>query len=161
MPDPAAALLLLGVSPFLLRLLPGALRPDPLRAAHGLVCGAASMMLMLLTGVSGPLVDRFFLGGALDRREVVATKAACQVFGHAGKLAYFGALVADPAQLDPVMAALAVACSVLGTTAARRVLEALTEAQFRLWASRLITAIACCTLLQGGALLAGLALPGR
>ena len=37
------------------------------------------MTLMLLTGVSGPLIDTFFLGGKFDRREIVATKAACQV----------------------------------------------------------------------------------
>ena len=36
------------------------------------------MGLMLMTGVSGPLMDTFFLGGNFGRREVVATKAACQ-----------------------------------------------------------------------------------
>jgi hypothetical protein len=54
-----------------------------------------------------------------------------------------------------VLAALAVACSVLGTTAARRLLEAMTDAQFRRWANRLITAIACCYVVQGTALLLG------
>ena len=49
------------------------------------------MTLLLLTGVAGPLIDQFFLGGKLDRREIVATKAMCQIFGHAAKLVYFGA----------------------------------------------------------------------
>ena len=51
------------------------------------------MTLLLLTGVSGPLVDTFFLGGWLNRREIVATKAVRQIFGHGAKLAYFGAIV--------------------------------------------------------------------
>jgi uncharacterized membrane protein YfcA len=153
-PDTAVALLLLGASPFLMRLLPaGGLRPDPHRAGHGLACGAASMGLMLLTGVSGPLVDAFFLGGRLDRREVVATKAACQVFGHAAKLAYFGGIIEGAAGLDPALALVAIGCSVIGTTAARRVLEAMTEVQFRLWANRLVAAIGGFYLVQGTLLL--------
>jgi uncharacterized membrane protein YfcA len=111
------------------------------------------MALMLLTGVSGPLVDTFFLGGRLDRREIVATKAVCQVIGHGAKLAYFGGIVDGAAGVDPTMALLAVACSMAGTTAARRLLEAMTDLQFRLWANRLITAIACCYILQGLVLL--------
>jgi uncharacterized membrane protein YfcA len=99
-------------------------------------------------------VDTFFLGGRLDRREVVATKAACQVVGHGAKLAYFGSVIDDAAAVDPVMALLAVACSMLGTTAARRLLEAMTDLQFRLWANRLITAVACYYMAQGTMLLA-------
>ena len=93
--------------------------------------------------MSGPLVDAFFLDGRLDRREIVATKAACQALGHGAKLAYFGSIIDDAAAVDPAMALLAVACSMLGTTAARRLLEAMTDPQFRLWANRLITAVAC------------------
>ena len=56
------------------------------------------MTLILLTGVAGPLIDQFFLGGKLDRREIVATKAICQIFGHAAKLVYFGALIDQAAR---------------------------------------------------------------
>ena len=37
----------------------------------------------------------------------------------------------------------AVAASMLGTTLARRILEAMSDVQFRTWANRLITTIAC------------------
>src|SRR6266581_2872305 len=43
--------------------------------------------------VAGPLLDQFFLGGKFDRREIVATKAICQIFGHGAKLIYFGSLI--------------------------------------------------------------------
>ena len=51
------------------------------------------MGLMLMTGVSGPLMDTFFLGGKFDRRGIVATKATCQVASHFVKLIYFGGII--------------------------------------------------------------------
>jgi hypothetical protein len=46
-------------------LLPADLKPNPERLGHGLLYGGASMALMLLSGVSGPLIDTYFLGGNL------------------------------------------------------------------------------------------------
>jgi uncharacterized membrane protein YfcA len=100
------------------------------------------MTLILLTGVAGPLIDTFFLGGKLDRREIVASKAMCQVFGHAAKLVYFGAVIDQAASLDPLVAILAVASSMIGTTLAAKVLLAMSDKQYRVWANRIITAIA-------------------
>jgi uncharacterized membrane protein YfcA len=105
-------------------------------------------------GVSGPLLDTFFLGGGMERRQIVATKAVCQVAGHFSKLFYFGALVSDAAALEPVMLAFAIAASMAGTTLARRILEAMTDAQFRTWADRVITVIALYYLAHGAWLLA-------
>lgn len=148
-PSRAMALLMLGLTPFLVRLAPVRLRPDPERLSHGVFYGAACMGLMILTGVSGPLMDSFFLGGKLERREIVATKAACQIFSHAGKLLYFGGLVSATGELDPVLAALAVGASILGTTLAKPLLEMLSDTQYRSWAGRLITVIALYYVVQG------------
>lgn len=114
-PEKSLALILLGLSPFLMRLLPMDLQPDPERAGHGLAYGTASMSMMLLSGVSDPLIDSFFLGGKLDRREIIATKAVCQIASHTAKLVYFGSLVEQAAKLSPVMAAIAVIASLAGT----------------------------------------------
>jgi uncharacterized membrane protein YfcA len=152
-PDRAVSLLMLGLSPFLVRALPERLRPDPLRAAHGVAVGAACMTLMVMTGVSGPLLDRFFLGGSLGRREIVATKAAVQTLGHALKLLYFGVLVSQTGSVDPIVAVLAVLASMLGTMLAKRVLEAMSDAQYRRWADRIITVIGAFYIGQGSWLL--------
>ena len=108
-----------------------------------------------MTGVSGPLMDTFFLGGNLGRREVVATKAAAQVASHFVKLIYFGGIIDQAATLDPALAAVAVAASMTGTTLARRILEAMTDLQFRTWARRLITTVACYYIIYGSWLLVG------
>jgi hypothetical protein len=153
-PSKPVALICLGATPFLVRLLPAGLKPNPDSAPQAVIYGVACTTLMLLTGVSGPIFDSFFLGGTLDRREIVATKSVCQLFGHAMKLVYFTALVDQAAAIDPVVAALAVAASLIGTTLARPVLEMLTDNQYRVWATRIITVIACYYLGYGGYLLA-------
>jgi uncharacterized protein len=106
-PDKPVALLMLGLTPFMARLAPESYRPNPESARQGAIYGVACMTLILLTGVSGPLIDTFFLGGKLGRREIVATKAVCQIFGHAAKLLYFGVLIDQTASVEPVVAILA------------------------------------------------------
>lgn len=153
-PDKPVALLALGITPWLVKLMPARLAPDPHRPAQGLAYGTVAMSLMLLTGVSGPLLDRFFLGGGLDRRQIVATKSACQVLGHAAKLLYFSSLVEQTAGLDWTVAGLAILCSMLGTTLARRILEAMTDIQYRRWTDRLIAVVSTYYIAYGGWLLA-------
>jgi hypothetical protein len=148
-PDKPLALIALGLSPFALHLLPRRMAPDPERTADAAAFGAACMSLMLLTGVAGPLLDRFFLGGRLDRHAIVSTKAVCQVLGHTLKLAYFGALVAGAGAVDPVAAVGAVIASMLGTLAARPLLAALTDTAYRRWAGRIVTTIALAYVAQG------------
>ena len=152
-PDKPVALLLLGVTPFMARLLPPGLKPNPESIWQGTFYGSLCMGLMLMTGVSGPLMDTFFLGGQFDRRGIVATKATCQVASHFVKLIYFGGIIDQAATLDPVLAAVAVAASMTGTSLARRILEAMTDLQFRTWARRLITTVATYYILYGGWLL--------
>ena len=141
-PSKPVAFLMLGLTPFLIWLAPKRLKPDPESPWQTAVLGLLSMTLMLLTGVSGPLIDTFFLSGKLDRREIIATKAMCQVLSHAAKLVYFGGLIDQAASLDPVVATLAIAFSLIGTKLATYVLEAMSDKQFRAWANRIIMAIA-------------------
>jgi uncharacterized membrane protein YfcA len=152
-PDKPVALLLLGVTPFMARLTPADLKPDPDSIWQGTLYGSICMGLMLMTGVSGPLLDTFFLGGKFDRRAIVATKATCQVASHFTKLIYFGGIIDQAATLDPVLAGIAIAASMTGTSLARRILEAMTDLQFRTWATRLITGVAGYYILYGSWLL--------
>lgn len=156
-PDKAVALLMLGLSPFVLRAIPQSVLPASLGPLQLIGGGAACMMLMLLTGVTGPLVDQLFLRSQFGRREIVATKASCQVFGHGFKLLYFGALIEQAGTVEPWVLALAVASSMIGTTLGKTILEKLSDQQFRTWANRLITALASYYVGYGLVLLAGIA----
>ena len=148
-PPASLTFVLLGAAPFVVRIMPLEIKPDPNRPMDGIVVGAASMVLMLLSGVSGPLIDTFFLGGNFERREVVATKAACQICCHSAKLVYFGGIVDQAGALDHSIVALGVIATVAGSSLAKPVLERLTDAQYRFWANRFITGIACLYLARG------------
>ena len=73
----------------------------------------------------------------------------CQICGHGAKLVYFGGLVDQAADIDPLMAALAIAASIVGTSLAKPILERLSDTQYRTWAMHIITAIAIVYLAQG------------
>ena len=96
----------------------------------------------MMAGVSGPLLDVFFVRSRLDRKGVVATKALTQSFGHLVKIVYFGGVAvflsaASKGEIENSLSFfLALSCVVLaftGTTLSRRVLEKMTDADFRRW----------------------------
>lgn len=129
------AFIVLGLTPFAVLALPRDLALDVQRRGHPLACGLVCGSLSLVGGVSGPLLDVFFVRSAMDRRAVVATKAATQALGHVVKIVYFGALVAtaNRGSVDPLLAAAMIALAVAGTTLARKILERMTDASFRQW----------------------------
>lgn len=149
-PDKPVALLMLGITPFMARALPPGIKPNPDSVVQGALYGSICMGLMLMTGVSGPLLDTFFLGGSFERREIIATKATCQVASHLTKLVYFGGIIDQAATLDWRLAVIAVAASMLGTTLSRRVLEAMSDQQFRRWANWIITSVASYYMIYAG-----------
>ena len=152
-PSTPVALIFLGVTPFLVKLFPSGWQPNPESHAQGIVYGVVCMTLMLLTGVAGPLIDSFFLGGKLDRREIVATKAMCQIISHTLKLAYFGGIIEQAGTLDPALAVLAIVASMVGTTVSKRFLEMMSDRQYRVWANRIIATIAGYYIIHGTTML--------
>ena len=129
------ALLVLGITPFIGLALPEKLVLDVKKRGHPFLCGVVCTGLQLIAGVSGPILDVFFVRSKMDRRAVVATKASIQSLGHVIKIAYFGGLVAAAQRgtVDLRLALLMVALAIAGTTLSRRVLERLTDASFRQW----------------------------
>jgi uncharacterized protein len=156
-PDKAVALLLLGCSPFIVRAIPDSVLPRTLGPGQMLGGSVVCMMLMLVTGVTGPLLDTLFLRSQLHRKEIIATKAACQLFSHTLKLVYFGALIDQSGSVAPWLMAIAVASSMIGTSLGKLLLEKLSDKQFRAWSNRIITAIATYYIGYGLVLLAGIA----
>jgi uncharacterized membrane protein YfcA len=156
-PDKALALLMLGVSPFIVRAIPDRLMPRTFGPRQVAGTGFVSMMLMLTTGVTGPLLDTMFLRSPFERRQIIATKAACQVFSHGFKLLYFGALIDQAGQVEPWFLAVAVGTSIVGTSLGKLLLERLSDRQFRVWSNRLITALASYYVGYGLVLLVGIA----
>ncbi|MFO1087862.1 MAG: TSUP family transporter [Reyranellaceae bacterium] len=156
-PDKAVALLLLGLSPFVVRAIPESVLPRMLGGGQMLGGSAVCMMLMLTSGVTGPLLDTLFLRSSLGRKEIIATKAACQLFNHSLKLVYFGLLIEQSGSAEPWVVGLAIAASMLGTSLGKLVLERLSDIQFRTWSNRIITVLATYYVGYGLALLSNIA----
>jgi uncharacterized membrane protein YfcA len=156
-PDKGVALLLLGISPFIVRAIPASVLPKILGPGQMLVGSAICMMLMLTAGVTGPLLDTLFLRSTLDRKQIISTKAACQLFSHSLKLVYFGLLIDQAGTVEPWFLAIAVASSMLGTSLGKLLLERLSDKQFRTWSNRIITTIAAYYVGYSLVLMAGIA----
>lgn len=150
----AATLIVLGLMSFAGLLVPATLAPNITRRRDAVGCGVLCTLLQLLSGVSGPIFDVFFVRSYLDRKQVIATKAAIQLLGHFLKVVYFGRLLTGgEATIAPMAITLAVLLAPVGTQLSRSALDAISDAQFRRWTRCLIAVIAAVYLAQGLALL--------
>jgi uncharacterized membrane protein YfcA len=150
-PGKGLALLILGLTPFLALALPAHLRLNVAKPPHAVAGGAVCMALQLLAGVSGPILDLFFVQTGLDRRGIVSTKAAVQTLGHGVKLVYFGTALAvlGEGELSPYILGLAVLLAVVGTQLSRAVLDRMSDTQFRRWSRAIIMVLSLVYLGQG------------
>jgi uncharacterized protein len=154
-PDKALLYIGLGLLPFAAEMLPTRYWPN-ISAPYGPhLCGIVIMVLQLLAGAAGHILDMFFQRSTLDRKGIVATKAVCQTTAHLYRVGYFGSLASSVEGHVPVWAiAAALALAFTGTSLAARVLERMTEADFRMWSRRVVHAVAVSFLVRGVWLLA-------
>lgn len=149
-PSKPTALIFIGLTSFTGLYLPQHLTPNVMSPQHAVGCGVLCTGLQLISGVSGPILDLFFVRTELGRKEIVATKDAIQSIGHVLKLAYFGRLLLiEDGGISAVAVLLAIAAAVFGTLLSRGLIEAMNDASFALWSRRLIAAIASISLIQG------------
>lgn len=128
------ALIVMGFTPFVAMVLPERLHLNVERRGHPFACGVICSTLSLTAGVSGPILDIFFVRSKMTRHGVVATKAITQSFSHLLKIAYFGAMVASAREvMEPWVAVMLVVLAFAGTSLSRRILERMTDVSFRLW----------------------------
>lgn len=148
-PNAASVSLLIGLLPILVWLPKRWFHLNANRASHAFCCGIASGGLTIAAGVSGPLIDIFFVRSHMDRRQVVATKAMIQVVAHSIKIIfYLGAAMALSAGEWGIVL-LAAPFAMLGTQAGNRILHRLTDANFRTWTRWIVTGIGVFYFAQG------------
>lgn len=136
--------LLLGLVPMLVWLPKNWIQLDAAKMPHALISGFLVTLVNLTAGVAGPLLDIFFVRTALTRHQIVATKAATQVFSHLAKILVYGAplLAAPKAAMPPLWVfAVAVPVSMLGTAAGGWVLDRISDMDFKRWTAWIVTGI--------------------
>ena len=150
-PDERLVLLALGLLPLASLALPQRRSLQIVDFGRAEVAGLVCTGTQLISGVSGPLLDMFFVRTEMDRRAVVATKAACQVVTHLTKSAYFALLFAGAlsGELTLPILATAITLAIAGTWLSRSVLERLTDASFRRIGSLIVGCIGVVYVVRG------------
>ena len=142
-PDLAVVCISIGLLPILVWIPADWLRLDASKPAHAVLCGMLGGGLNLAVGVTGPVVDSFFIRTAMDRRRIVATKAAVQVLNHAAKVVFYWNATMILSQGEWLGVAIA------GTSAGYWILQRLSDANFRSWTRWIVSAIGIFYLAQG------------
>jgi uncharacterized membrane protein YfcA len=129
---------------------------DAAKPAHSVACGLIVTGLNTVAGVSGPLLDVFFAQTERDRRCIVATKAATQVVSHLVKVIYYILPALSAGALpDAHWLLIAVPLAIGGTTLGARLLEKMSDIQFRNWTKWIVTSIGVIYVIRGTLLLIG------
>jgi uncharacterized membrane protein YfcA len=113
-------------------------------APLGLVVG----FLTIFVGATGPFIAPFFLRDDFAKEQVIATKSACQLLLHFGKIPAFLALGFNyGAHLD--LMALLVVAVILGTALGKKLLGRMSEAFFLKLFQAVLAGIALLLISQG------------
>lgn len=148
-PNTAVVSLLIGLMPLLVWMPKAWFHFDASRASHAFGCGLVAGGLTIAAGVSGPTIDLFFIRTAMDRRQIVATKAAVQVISHAIKIVFYLGAAATLSLGQWGVVLLALPLAIFGTHTGNAILRRLTDANFRTWTRWIVTVIGTFYFLQG------------
>lgn len=155
-PNKAWLYLLLGLIPALAWLPKDMLRLDASRPADALACGLGVTGLNVAAGVAGPLLDIFFIRTALTRHQIVATKAATQVFSHLTKIVFYGApflFASGTESLPPLWFFIAaIPLAMAGGVIGGRILDRMSDKSFLGWTRWIVTAMGALYLVQAAQL---------
>lgn len=154
-PDLATVCIAIGLMPVLVWIPKDWLALDASKPLHGVICGFIGGGLNLAVGVSGPTIDIFFIRTQMDRRKIVATKAASQVISHAVKVVFYGALASAMVTSDWLTVLIAAPFAVAGTNLGYHILQRMTDEGFRTWTRWIVTGIGVFYMIRGLSLLAG------
>lgn len=148
-PDLRAICIVIGLLPILVWIPKSWLALDASKPLHALANGFLGGLLNLTVGVAGPTMDIFFIRTEMDRRRIIATKAAMQVLSHLAKVVFYAGAAFE--MEEGVLLALMVAApfAVLGTWMGNFILHRITDAGFRRMTRLLVTAIGFVFLLRG------------
>lgn len=150
-PTKAWVYLMLGLVPGLAWLPKGRFNLDAAKPTHAAACGLTVTGLNVVAGVSGPLLDVFFVRTALTRHQIVATKAATQALSHTVKMLFYGAplLTAPSAGLPPWwFFTLAAPLAMIGAWLGGRALDRMSDVNFLRYTRWIVTGLGAVYLMQ-------------
>ena len=151
-PDKQTVYVLLGLVAMLVWLPKQLLDLDIQKRFQAEGAGFVVQALNTMAGVAGPLLDQFFVRTDMTRHAIVATKAVTQVLAHFVKILFWSVPVIAAAgvqALPPWWLILGAApLSMLGTTLGGKVLDRMSDVNFKRGMKYLVTAIGAVMLMK-------------
>ncbi|MBA3069584.1 MAG: sulfite exporter TauE/SafE family protein [Hyphomonas sp.] len=151
-PDQQAVYILLGLTTLLVWLPKSVADLDIQKRYQAELAGFTVQALNTVAGVAGPLLDLFFVRTSLTRQTIVATKAVTQVLAHTVKIVFWSIPVIAAAGVGALppwwLIVAAIPLSMLGTTLGGKVLEKMTDIDFKKWMKYLVTAVGAVMLIK-------------
>lgn len=144
-PDKQMVYLLLGCVSMLVWLPKTLLDLDIQKRYQAEGAGFVVQALNTVAGVAGPLLDQFFVHTDMTRHAIVATKAVTQVMAHLVKIIFWSVPVVMAAGVQALppwwLIALAAPLSMTGTTLGGKVLNRMSDVNFKKGMKYLVTVI--------------------
>jgi uncharacterized membrane protein YfcA len=155
-PTKAWVYLMLGLVPGLAWIPKGRFNLDAAKPLHAVACGLFVTGLNVIAGVSGPLLDVFFVRTAMTRHQIVATKAATQAFSHTVKMIFSGVPLFASHQATGLppwhFFVLAAPLAMLGAVFGGRILDRLSDVNFLKYTRWIVTVLGGVYLIQAAQL---------
>lgn len=152
-PSKSFLLIVVGVFSLIAVSIPKTFSIDILKPRNSFFCGLAIITIQILAGASGPVLDVFFINSALDKREILATKAITQTFGHFFKFIYYVQILYFSSSiyldLSYFIFPLAVVSAFIGTRLGKVVFDKLSEVKFRKYSRIVIGGIGILYIAKG------------
>ncbi|WP_321488850.1 sulfite exporter TauE/SafE family protein [uncultured Hyphomonas sp.] len=151
-PDKQMVYLMLGLVAMLVWLPKTLLDLDIQKRWQAESAGFVVQALNTVAGVAGPLLDQFFVHTDMTRHAIVATKAVTQVLAHFVKIIFWSVPVIAAAGLQALppwwLIVAAAPLSMLGTTLGGKVLDRMSDVNFKRGMKYLVTAIGAVMLMK-------------
>ncbi|MGH1420208.1 MAG: TSUP family transporter [Hyphomonas sp.] len=144
-PDAQGVYIMLGFTAMLVWVPKTLLDLDITKKWQAEIAGLIVQALNTIAGVAGPLVDLFFVNTTLSRHQIVATKAVTQSLAHLVKIVFWSVPVIQAAGLVALpswwLILAAIPLSMLGTSLGGKVLNAMSDVNFKRGMKGLVTLI--------------------
>ena len=149
-PPAGLIFLLIGLFPFLTRMLPKSFNLDIEQPKIAFLSGLVVTLTQMLAGASGPVLDIFYLQSKLTKEEILGTKAVTQTFGHILKLIYYGSLMMSAGNsLNGWLITTVIIAALLGNFLGSLIVKRISDVQFKMAGRYIVLIIGAIYLAKG------------
>ncbi|MEC7367838.1 MAG: sulfite exporter TauE/SafE family protein [Pseudomonadota bacterium] len=149
-PPAGLIFLLIGLFPFLTRMLPKSFNLDIEQPKIAFLSGLVVTLTQMLAGASGPVLDIFYLQSKLTKEEILGTKAVTQTFGHILKLIYYGSLMMSAGNsLNGWLITTVIVAALLGNFLGSLIVKRISDVQFKMAGRYIVLIIGAIYLAKG------------